>query len=489
MLRKSVASRTVLGFCGARLGGVAAVTCTSMIAFAQCPPNWIHRDLAGPSAREDARMVYDSTSQTVILFGGANYATGERFNDTWAWNGFAWNERFPGGTLPPARGGHGMAFDPVRSRVVLYGGNLPNNTTDYTDTWEYDGSAWTKITDTVPARRNSHGMAFDSNRNVVVMVGGQTNLNQAYREAWTWDGSVWFRESTAAPANGYGASFDYDRSRKASVFFGGSNTIGNVARFNATWEWNGLAWTQRNPANSPSVRRLAPMAFDPARDAMVLFGGDGANGVLLPDTWTWNGTNWTQLAVSGPSARRGAAMVYDEAHGEIVVFGGFDGALRADTWVLPSPLGIIRQPANYGVCKGGAAFFKVQAVGVGNLTYQWRKNTEPVDPVINPSAANSTFVIYEAQPSDEASYDVVVTGDCGSVISSPATFSICRADFTCDGAVDDVDFVFFVFAYNVLVCEDPSMPPECPSDLNGDAFVDDADFVVFIQAYNTLVCS
>ncbi|MBS0187897.1 MAG: hypothetical protein JSS51_07500, partial [Planctomycetes bacterium] len=53
---------------------------------------------------------------------------------------------------------------------------------------------------------------------------------------------------------------------------------------------------------------------------------------------------------------------------------------------------------------------------------------------------------------------------------------------------DDADFVIFVPAYNLLLCDDPSMPPGCPSDLNADGFVDDADFTLFVDAYDQLVC-
>ena len=65
---------------------------------------------------------------------------------------------------------------------------------------------------------------------------------------------------------------------------------------------------------------------------------------------------------------------------------------------------------------------------------------------------------------------------------------VCRADFNCDAAVDDADFLTFVASYNVLDCADPSMPAGCPADLNGDSFVDDSDFVVFVAAYNALLC-
>jgi len=64
----------------------------------------------------------------------------------------------------------------------------------------------------------------------------------------------------------------------------------------------------------------------------------------------------------------------------------------------------------------------------------------------------------------------------------------CPGDLNCDVLVDDQDFSIFVQAYNVLVCDDPAMPPSCPADFNNDGLVDDADFAIFVVAYNRLVC-
>jgi len=64
----------------------------------------------------------------------------------------------------------------------------------------------------------------------------------------------------------------------------------------------------------------------------------------------------------------------------------------------------------------------------------------------------------------------------------------CVGDLNHDGFVDDLDFVIFASAYNVLDCADPSMAVGCPADLNADGFVDDSDFVLFASAYNKLLC-
>ncbi|MGH7245028.1 MAG: hypothetical protein ACREJD_16555 [Phycisphaerales bacterium] len=64
----------------------------------------------------------------------------------------------------------------------------------------------------------------------------------------------------------------------------------------------------------------------------------------------------------------------------------------------------------------------------------------------------------------------------------------CPGDLNHDGLVDDLDFLIFIPAYNILDCADPSMPAGCPADQNRDHVVDDADFVIFVAQYNLVVC-
>ena len=49
---------------------------------------------------------------------------GTNFNDTWAWDGLNWTQLSPT-TSPAVRQFAGMAYDPIRDRTVLYGGQVP----------------------------------------------------------------------------------------------------------------------------------------------------------------------------------------------------------------------------------------------------------------------------------------------------------------------------------------------------------------------------
>ena len=87
------------------------------------------------------------------------------------------------------------------------------------------------------------------------------------------------------------------------------------------------------PAASPPARRGHAMAYDAIRQQTVLFGGLDQTGQpdALGDTWIWNGTSWSEDRGNGPPDRYGHAMAYDIARNEIVVFGGTNGSPTYNT--------------------------------------------------------------------------------------------------------------------------------------------------------------
>jgi len=85
----------------------------------------------------------------------------------------------------------------------------------------------------------------------------------------------------------------FDAARNQMVMFGGSPArSGDLAWLGETWLWDGQVWTQA-AVEGPSPRGLHDMAYDPRRERVVLFGGyDDEN---LGDTWEWDGERWTQV--------------------------------------------------------------------------------------------------------------------------------------------------------------------------------------------------
>jgi hypothetical protein len=153
---------------------------------------------------------------------------------------------------------HAMAFDPVRQRVVLFGGY---GGTYLSDTWLWDGTNWTQVfPPNSPSRRSSHRMVYDAERQEVILFGGY-----------------------------------------------GYTNLTTITYLNDTWAWNGTNWIERTVASPPAARRYHSLAYAAAQKYTLLFGGYGA--ATFNDTWSWNGTNWTQLGpVTMPSARYGSTL-------------------------------------------------------------------------------------------------------------------------------------------------------------------------------------
>ncbi|MGE3540534.1 MAG: kelch repeat-containing protein [Candidatus Tectimicrobiota bacterium] len=139
-----------------------------------------------PSARFGAAMIYDSLRQVTVLFGGRISSSSLILvNETWEYNGTTWLQRAPV-NRPSVRQLNGsMIYDSTRQIAVLFGGF---NGAFIGDTWEYNGINWTSYAPSrAPSARFSHAMAYDSLRQATVLFGGSTTT-----ETWLWNGSSWF---------------------------------------------------------------------------------------------------------------------------------------------------------------------------------------------------------------------------------------------------------------------------------------------------------
>ena len=79
---------------------------------------------------------------------------------------------------------------------------------------------------------------------------------------------------------------------------------------------------------------------------------------------------------------------------------------------------ITGQPSSQIRCPGVSVSFSVTATGDG-LTYQWKKGGSDIS-----GATFDTYTITNPAETDEGSYTVVVTGDCGTETSASATLTV-----------------------------------------------------------------
>lgn len=90
------------------------------------------------------------------------------------------------------------------------------------------------------------------------------------------------------------------------------------------------------------------------------------------------------------------------------------------------PTVITTQPTDQTVCEGDNVSFSVQATGLDDLTYQWRRGTADLtDGGRYAGTTTPTLTIAAAEQSDAAQdYNVVVTALCGSVTSNNVILTV-----------------------------------------------------------------
>jgi hypothetical protein len=283
-----------------------------------------------PPARLDTAMAHDPLRGRLVLFGGT--PGGGQLADTWEWDGTGWTQRFPV-HAPSPRFFPAMAFDAVHGRVLLFGGSAVINhvVVHYDDTWEWDGDDWVQMTTTrAPSPGGGHGIARDPVRGTIVVVDGtQPQIDTTDSATWEWDGTDWqLRAPPAAPAQRNGVAMAYDARRDRMVMFGGTR---GASGGSVVSEWDGARWSDVAPVTHvPSERSLAAIVYDPERARVMMFGGGIGTDInatplkqALSDTWTWDGVAWReeQPAIS-PPASFGRTMAFDPRRHRAVLFGG-----------------------------------------------------------------------------------------------------------------------------------------------------------------------
>lgn len=296
---------------------------------------WQQRLVTTPH-RTAAAAAFDLDRQQVILFGGTD-ENNTGVGSIVVWNGATW-ATVTGRPEPLVREGSALAYDPVRGRVVMFGGVhevLFGDPNYRGDTVEWDGRAWTSIspTSTSPAAREGHVMAYDATSGEIVLFGGSDD-SSFFGDTWLWNGSAW-REATVTPSPGArtGAAAVHDPRHGRVLLFGGRAATGEV--LGDLWAWDGTAWTELPQVNAPPGRWSAALAYDPGRDRLVVFGGLQGLSSTTPsnDTWEWDGTTWTERATATrPASRHGAALVFDPARRRAVLFGGANVDFSAWEW-------------------------------------------------------------------------------------------------------------------------------------------------------------
>jgi hypothetical protein len=321
-----------------------------------------------PSPRVGAATTYDAADGYVLLFGGENGAGNHLYSDTWKFQGGSWtNITATAGTPPSPRVSAGMAYDPVDSYVVLFGGlsvTPGDYVLDQSDTWTFHGGTWANISATAgsaPKGRFSPGMAFDWSTHEVVLFGGENANDQLLTAGINMDSDTWsfvhggWTQITGSvgtpPSARAGVNMVYDPVDGYLLLYGGVwNTLSGTTITGYvtadTWRFTGT-WTNLTStvSGAPGNRALAGIAFDANAGEVVMVGGCTAyvNQAcpLTNSTWAYRSDQWTDLSPTmsvAPSPRGTVAVTNDSADGYLLFFGGScgTGCAQGDTWRDPA---------------------------------------------------------------------------------------------------------------------------------------------------------
>jgi hypothetical protein len=300
---------------------------------------WVQLTLAGtpPSERDRHTAIYDPVRDRMVVFAGLDNASPR--NDVWTLSLAVypvWTQRTPDGTPPSRRGGHTAIYDPVRDRMVVFGGGA--DASNPSNVWALSlagNMEWVGLSpDGMSPGRVLHTAIYDPARDRMVVFGGLSN-GSPRNDVWTLSlaGSASWAQLTPAgtpPSGRENHTAIYDPVRDRMVVFGG---LGNSYPVNDVWALSlagNTSWAQLTPAGTPPNGRAYHSAiYDPVRDRMVVFGGLD-NGSPQRDVWALSlagSTAWARLTPAGtpPSPRESHTAIYDPARDGMVVFGGFDG--------------------------------------------------------------------------------------------------------------------------------------------------------------------
>ncbi len=308
----------------ATLGGISSPAVTLTVG----PPpiaTWTQEE---PLARYSHSMVYDSTTQQLIIFGGQEPDGITDLNDVWLAtttldpDTLTWSALLPTGNKPAARYGQVATYDSVNRIMTIFGGAEGAPGPCANDVWTLDGAngqgapTWLSQTPsgTSPRARTLHTGVYDPGSNTLTVFGGSDCNSNFFNDVWV-----------LSNANGEGGT---------------------------------PTWMQLTPTGTPpAARESSASIYDSVNRIMTIYGGDAGIAAPFGDVWTLSNANggggtpvWTQLsptAVAGsPGARTGHTAIYDSANNVMNIFAGSNGVnTLTDSWTLSFANGVGGTPA------------------------------------------------------------------------------------------------------------------------------------------------
>jgi len=193
------------------------------------PPNWTKANPAGtpPSVRYGASAIYDAPRDRLLVFGGDSQSADNALYELSLAGTMAWSPLTTSGSAPITRTYAAAVYDPVRDRMLMFGGQLYPTFLALNEVWELSLSgtpAWSQILPPglYPNPRDDPAMIYDPVRDRLLIYGGFANdqetwaLNLAPSPMWEH-----LSPSGQLPSARTGARAIYDGLNDRMLMYGG----------------------------------------------------------------------------------------------------------------------------------------------------------------------------------------------------------------------------------------------------------------------------
>jgi hypothetical protein len=308
-----------------------------------------------PTGRDDATTIFDSRHDRMVMFGGQSETAD--LTDTWAMSlpTGAWTQLATSGSKPSNGISSEGVYDSNADRFFLFESS-ESESGPYDELWVLGlddlSATWHKVQtqgDPPPFRINP-SLVYDPLRNRLLLFGGfdfgkrdYIGFNDVWSLSLQEDPPRWTDIHTLglAPLPRARSSAVYDPASDRMLVCGGVIVLPDH-RIPTTEMWAlslgpTATWSPILPQGYGPIGESMPMMFDPARQRFLVYAGPGNfNGTM----WALNlkgQPSWEWLPAVGGTVpgRGGVNIVYDTVANRLVLFGGSDNiGDRNDLWTL-----------------------------------------------------------------------------------------------------------------------------------------------------------
>ena len=304
-----------------------ALAFAAQSAHATANGTWVQIGGSGPPARSGHSAVYDPVRTRMLVFGG-KASNGQLLNDLWSLSLSpdcstpTWTQITTTGA-PAGREGHQAIYDAVNDRLLVFFGNLGSVDSDTTWALPLAGSGtpqWTPIApSTRPCGREGSSAVVDAvHHKVLTFAGADPTLERQDTWAFSLDSSTWTK---VYPPDG------------TSCFY--------RCPLTATSTCSGCTCPARDAGNVrlASLRLYHGAVYDSVRSQMLVIAGwYESTSEVFSDLWSLSDTTWTKLNDPIPPGQIfHETTVVDPSRNRILLFGGAQDASGLNTaWQMDS---------------------------------------------------------------------------------------------------------------------------------------------------------